>query len=46
MDMIDRFSRLIVMNTAIPVGESLAAGFQGWKNYVASRPCAALMTSS
>ncbi|MXN64175.1 alpha/beta fold hydrolase [Stappia sp. GBMRC 2046] len=46
MDMPGRFSRLIVMNTAIPVGESLGAGFQAWKDYVASRPdmdCAALM---
>ena len=46
MVMAERFSRLIVMNTAIPVGESLGAGFQGWKDYVASRPdmdCAALM---
>jgi len=46
MEMVDRFSRLIVMNTAIPIGESLGAGFQGWKDYVASRPdidCAALM---
>ncbi len=46
MDMAERFSRLIVMNTAIPIGESLGAGFLGWKDYVASRPnldCAALM---
>jgi haloalkane dehalogenase len=46
MDMVERFSRLIVMNTAIPVGESLGDGFLGWKDYVASRPdmdCAALM---
>jgi len=46
MEMADRFSRLIVMNTAIPIGESLGSGFQGWKDYVASRPdmdCAALM---
>ncbi len=46
MDMVDRFSRLIVMNTALPVGDSLGSGFQGWKDYVAGRPdmdCAALM---
>lgn len=46
MDMAERFSRLVVMNTAIPVGESLGAGFQGWKDYVAGHPdldCAALM---
>ncbi|MAM61645.1 haloalkane dehalogenase [Maritimibacter sp. UBA3975] len=45
----DRFSRLIVMNTGIPVGESLGDGFQAWKDYVASRPdldCAALMKRS
>lgn len=45
MEMAERFSRLIVTNTAIPVGESLGAGFQGWKDYVASRPdldCAGL----
>lgn len=46
VDLRDRFSRLIVMNTAIPVGESLGEGFQGWKNYVANHPdldCGALM---
>tara|TARA_R110002074_G_scaffold402069_1_gene603080 strand:- start:911 stop:1810 length:900 start_codon:yes stop_codon:yes gene_type:complete len=46
VDLRDRFSRLIVMNTAIPIGESLGEGFQGWKDYVASRPdmdCGALM---
>lgn len=46
MDMSERFSRLIVMNTAIPIGESLGEGFQGWKDYVASRPdmdCGALI---
>ncbi len=46
VDQRDRFSRLIVMNTAIPVGDSLGESFQGWKDYVASRPdmnCGALM---
>ncbi|WP_299951978.1 haloalkane dehalogenase [uncultured Ruegeria sp.] len=46
MDLQDRFSRLIVMNTALPTGESLGEGFQSWKDYVASRPnldCGALM---
>lgn len=46
MEMPDRFSRLIVMNTAIPVGESLGEGFKGWRDYVAGHPdmdCAALM---
>ncbi|MEK9570782.1 MAG: alpha/beta fold hydrolase, partial [Paracoccaceae bacterium] len=46
VDQRNRFSRLIVMNTAIPVGVNLGAGFQSWKEYVASRPnmdCGALM---
>ncbi len=46
MDMPERFSRLIVMNTAIPVGESAGEGFQAWKDYVAANPdmnCAALI---
>ncbi len=46
MDMPDRFSRLIVMNTALPVGESAGEGFQGWKDYVAANPdmdCGALL---
>jgi pimeloyl-ACP methyl ester carboxylesterase len=46
VEMPERFDRLIVMNTAMPVGESLGDGFQGWKDYVASKPdmdCAALM---
>lgn len=46
VDQRDRFSRLIVMNTAIPVGEDLGEGFKDWKGYVASRPdldCGALM---
>lgn len=45
-DLSERFSRLIVMNTAIPVGESLGDGFSHWKDYVAGRPdldCGALM---
>ena len=33
LDMADRFSRLIVMNTALPVGESLGEGFDIWKSY-------------
>ena len=46
VDQRDRFSRLIVMNTAIPVGDDLGDGFRGWKDYVASRPdmdCGGLM---
>lgn len=45
-EMPERFDRLIVMNTAMPIGDSLGDGFQGWKDYVASKPdmdCAALM---
>jgi haloalkane dehalogenase len=33
MDMTDRFSRLLVMNTAIPVGEPLSDGFALWKGF-------------
>ena len=46
VDQRNRFSRLIVMNTAIPVGDHLGDGFQSWKDYVAGRPnmnCGALM---
>ncbi|MEM9471544.1 MAG: haloalkane dehalogenase [Pseudomonadota bacterium] len=46
IEMPERFDRLIVMNTAMPIGESLGDGFQDWKDYVASRPdmdCGALM---
>lgn len=46
VEMPERFDRLIAMNTAMPVGDSLGDGFQGWKDYVASKPdmdCGALM---
>jgi haloalkane dehalogenase len=46
MDRPERFSHLIVMNTALPVGESLGEGFQRWKDFAASRPdldCAGLL---
>ncbi len=33
MDTPERFSRLIVMNTALPVGGSLGPGFAGWKSF-------------
>ncbi|MDU8910765.1 haloalkane dehalogenase [Aestuariicoccus sp. MJ-SS9] len=49
MEMPERFARLIVMNTAIPVGDSLGDGFRAWRDYVASRPdmdCGALMKRS
>lgn len=39
MDMPERFSRILVMNTAIPDGEAApTAGFLAWKNHVASTP--------
>ena len=37
-DMADRFDRLIVMNTAIPIGESPGDGFDNWKAFVRSQP--------
>ncbi len=37
-DMADRFDRLIVMNTAIPVGVSPGEGFDNWKAFVRSQP--------
>ncbi|MEL6285926.1 MAG: haloalkane dehalogenase [Pseudomonadota bacterium] len=49
MGMPERFSRLIVMNTAIPVGESPGAGFDAWKAFNRSQPdmdIAALMQRS
>lgn len=38
MDMPDRFSRLIVMNTALAVGASPGAGFEAWKAFSRSQP--------
>lgn len=38
MDMPDRFTRLLVMNTAIPVGEAISPGFAQWKAFAASVP--------
>lgn len=37
-DMADRFDRLIVMNTAIPIGESPGEGFETWKAFNRSQP--------
>lgn len=48
-DMPERFSRLIVMNTAIPIGTSPGPGFDAWKAFAASQPdmdVAALMQRS
>lgn len=38
MDMSDRFSRLLVMNTAICVGEPISDGFAAWKQFAAAVP--------
>ncbi|MEO1081036.1 MAG: haloalkane dehalogenase [Pseudomonadota bacterium] len=37
-EMPERFNRLIVMNTALAVGESPGKGFEAWKAYAASQP--------
>ncbi|MEZ5945340.1 MAG: haloalkane dehalogenase [Hyphomonas sp.] len=37
-DMPERFERLIVMNTAMPVGESLGPGFDNWKAFARTQP--------
>ena len=37
-DMPERFNRLIVMNTAIPIGTSLGEGFDAWKAFNRSQP--------
>lgn len=37
-DMPERFKRLIVMNTAIPVGQSPGEGFEAWKAFAATQP--------
>lgn len=45
----DRFERLLVMNTALPTGDSLGEGFAKWRAYNRSRPdldIAALMLRS
>lgn len=38
MDMPERFDRLLVMNTAIPVGVSPGEGFDSWRAYNRSQP--------
>ncbi|MCZ6830712.1 MAG: haloalkane dehalogenase [Gammaproteobacteria bacterium] len=35
MEMPDRFTRLLVMNTAMPVGEPISEGFEAWKQFAA-----------
>ncbi len=38
MDMPERFSRLLVMNTAIATGVSPGPGFMAWRDFVAANP--------
>ncbi|MEM7639770.1 MAG: haloalkane dehalogenase [Pseudomonadota bacterium] len=38
MDMPDRFTRLLVMNTAIAVGQSPGEGFDAWRAYNRTQP--------
>jgi pimeloyl-ACP methyl ester carboxylesterase len=38
MDMPDRFTRLLVMNTAMPVGEPISDGFAQWKMFAGMAP--------
>lgn len=37
-DMPERFERLLVMNTAIPIGQSAGPGFDAWRAYNRSQP--------
>jgi len=38
VDMPDRFSRLIVMNTGLPTGKPPSEGFLAWRDFVAGNP--------
>jgi pimeloyl-ACP methyl ester carboxylesterase len=38
MDLVGRFSRLIVMNTALPTGKPISDGFARWKQFAAAAP--------
>jgi haloalkane dehalogenase len=38
MEMPERFARLLVMNTAIPIGEPISEGFAQWKLFAAMIP--------
>ncbi len=38
MECPERFTRLLVMNTAIPVGSPISDGFAFWKNFAATAP--------
>lgn len=37
-DLPGRFARLLVMNTAMPIGEPVSAGFAGWKTFASIAP--------
>ena len=37
-DMPERFARLLVMNTGMPIGETLGPGFDAWKAFNRSQP--------
>lgn len=38
MAMPARFTRALVMNTGLPVGQAISAGFTGWKSFAAQAP--------
>ena len=38
MDMPERFERLVIMNTALPIGEFVSDGFAAWKGFAAAAP--------
>ena len=38
MDMQERFTRLLVMNTSLPIGEKVSDGFANWKGFAAAAP--------
>ena len=38
LDQPERFARLIIMNTAFPIGRTPGPGFLAWRDYVRSRP--------
>ena len=38
MDAGDRFTRLLVMNTAMPIGEGVSPGFLAWRTFAATAP--------
>ena len=38
LDLPDRFTRLLLMNTALPIGEPVSDGFAWWKSFAAMAP--------